>query len=57
MRSNQSFYREIAGYRMSVGDHRVARIYKGVMGQQYNSYMTLNWGALDHASHAPQLMS
>ena len=29
---------------------------KGVMGQQ-NSYMTINWGAFDHASHAPQLRS
>ena len=29
---------------------------KGVMGQQ-NSYMTINWGAFDHASHVPQLRS
>ena len=29
---------------------------KGVMGQQ-NSYMAVNWGAFDHASHVPQLRS
>ena len=38
--ASQSFYREIAGYGMSVGDHGVARRWKWVMGQQ-NSYMTL----------------
>ena len=38
--SNQSFYKEIIGYGVSVGEHRVARRWKGVMGQQ-NSYMTL----------------
>ena len=29
---------------------------KGVMDKQI-SYITLNWGALDHVSPAPQLMS
>ena len=32
--SNQSFYRQIAGYEMDVGDHRVGQWHKGVMGQQ-----------------------
>ena len=29
---------------------------KGAMGQQI-SYMSINWGAFDHASRAPQLRS
>ena len=37
---NQSFYRQIAGCGMGVGDHRVGQWWKGVMGQQ-NSYKTL----------------
>ena len=32
--SNQSFYRQIAGYGMGIGDHRVGRWWKRVMGQQ-----------------------
>ena len=38
--SNQSFYRQITGCGMGVGDHRVAQWWKGVMGRQ-NSWKTL----------------
>ena len=52
--SNQCFYTQITGYEMSVGDHRVAWWWRGVMGKQI-SYVTLiiNWGVPDHASHTP----
>ena len=41
---------------MSIGDHRVALMVKGVMDKQI-SFVTLNWSAFDHASCAPQLMT
>ena len=42
---------------MSVGDHRVGSLMvKGSHGQT-NQLHDINWGAPDHASHAPQLMS
>ena len=34
--SNQSFYRQIAGYRMDLGDHEVAWWRKEVIGKQNN---------------------
>ena len=42
---------------MSVGDHRVySLMMKGGHGQTHKLH-DINWGTLDHASHAPQLMS
>ena len=34
MFSNQSFFRQIAGYVMGVDDHRVGWWWKGIMDQQ-----------------------
>ena len=46
--SNQSFYRKITGHGMSIGGH----------GQTNQFHVhDIIWGALDHASYAPQLMS
>ena len=57
MPNNQSFYRQIAGYRMDLGDHRVGRRWKGIIVMVNKIVAGHNWGAFDHASHAPQLRS
>ena len=49
--SNQSFYREITDYRMSISDHKIKQDHG-----QTNQLHNINWGARDHASCAPQLM-
>ena len=50
-------FRQIIGYGMSVNDHRVTSLMiKGGHGQT-NQLHDINWGALDHASGAPQIMS
>ena len=46
--SNLSFYRQIARYKRGVGDHMVG---------QWQTNKTVNWGAFNHATHAPQLKS
>ena len=51
--SNQSFYRHITGYGMSVSDHRGSQMTKGDHGQT-NQIHSINWGVVPHA---PQLMS
>ena len=51
-------YRQIASCGMSIGDHRIAQWWKGVMSQQNSCKLDVtkcNWGAFDHASRAPQL--
>ena len=54
--SNQSFYREVVGYGMSVGDYRVARRWKGVMGQQI-SYMYMALIEMHSTMHLINVMN
>ena len=50
-------FRQIIGYGMSVNDHRATSLMmKGGHGQT-NQLHNINWGALNHASGAPQIMS
>ena len=51
-----SFYRQFAGYGKGVGLHNNRPVING--GQlPTNQLHDINWGALYHASRAPQLMS
>ena len=54
--SNLSFYRQIAGHHRGVGDHKGRPMMRGGHGP-IRQLQDLNWGAFDHASHAPQLRS